>query len=100
MCTHRREWRHISQQNGTSSMPQLNALLQRDRRQLHDGSLRTWAGTAPGTSVQAQREQALAKTAFALMAECGVAPTPANYELFYQYATGSDPYLAGVMSEQ
>jgi len=50
--------------------------------------------------VQAQREQALAKTAFALMTECGVAPTPDNYELFYQYATGTDPHLARMMGDQ
>jgi diguanylate cyclase len=46
-----------------------------------------------------QREQALAKTAFALMAECKVIPTPDNYELFFHYATGTDPNLARMMGE-
>jgi diguanylate cyclase len=46
-----------------------------------------------------QREQALAKTAFALMSECGVAPTPDNFELFYHYANGGDPQIASLMGE-
>jgi anaerobic selenocysteine-containing dehydrogenase len=40
--------------------------------------------------VQQQREQALAKTALALMGECDVTPTPENFELFYHYATGAN----------
>jgi diguanylate cyclase len=42
---------------------------------------------------QQEREQALAKTALALMSECGVLPTPDNFELFYTYASGSNPGL-------
>jgi diguanylate cyclase len=49
--------------------------------------------------VQPQREQALAKTAFALMNECAVTPTPDNFELFYQYASGTDPNVAHIMGE-
>lgn len=36
------------------------------------------------------REQALAKTALALMSECEVIPTPENFELFYAYASGEN----------
>jgi diguanylate cyclase len=68
--------------------------------QLRHGNPHPGLGIYPETMVQAQREQALAKTAFALMVECGVAPTPENYELFYQYATGTDPHLGRVMGEQ
>lgn len=46
---------------------------------------------------QQEREQAQAKTALALMGECGVAPTPDNFELFYTYASGGNPGLAAVM---
>jgi len=42
---------------------------------------------------QLEREQALAKTALALMSECGVLPTPDNFELFYTYASGNNPGL-------
>jgi len=49
--------------------------------------------------VQQQREQALAKTAFALLNECDVAPTPENFELFYHYAGGSNPQLTHVMNQ-
>ena len=42
---------------------------------------------------QQEREQALAKTALALMGDVGVAPTPDNFELFYTYASGSNPQL-------
>jgi diguanylate cyclase len=49
--------------------------------------------------VQPPRELALAKTAFALMSECDVAPTPENFELFYHYATGSDPHMARIMGD-
>jgi len=46
---------------------------------------------------QQEREQALAKTALALMSECGVPPTPDNYELFFTYATGSNLPLGKAM---
>jgi diguanylate cyclase len=63
------------------------------------GKLRKTAHTArPGNDLyQQEREQALAKTALALMSECGVLPTPDNFELFYTYASGSNPALAKVM---
>ncbi|NIK89439.1 diguanylate cyclase [Rhizomicrobium palustre] len=40
------------------------------------------------------REQALAKAAFALMADFNVAPTPDHYELFFVYAAGNNPALS------
>jgi diguanylate cyclase len=43
------------------------------------------------------REQGIAKTALALMTECGVAATPENFELFYAYASGETPAVAQVM---
>jgi diguanylate cyclase len=43
-------------------------------------------------------EQALAKTALALMGECAVPATPDNFELFYAYASGENPSVAPVMS--
>jgi diguanylate cyclase len=43
------------------------------------------------------REQALAKTAFALMNECEIAPTPDNFELFYNYACGSNSEVGRVI---
>jgi diguanylate cyclase len=46
---------------------------------------------------QQEREQALAKTALALMSECGVVPTPDNFELFYTYTSGGNPGLASAM---
>jgi diguanylate cyclase len=46
---------------------------------------------------QQEREQAQAKTALALMSECGVAPTPDNFELFFTYTSGSNPGLATMM---
>jgi diguanylate cyclase len=49
--------------------------------------------------VQQQREQALAKTALALMGECDVMPTPENFELFYHYATGANANLSHEMSQ-
>jgi len=48
---------------------------------------------------QQEREQALAKTALALMGELGVAPTPDNFELFYTYATGSNLTLGQTIDE-
>jgi diguanylate cyclase len=45
------------------------------------------------------REQALAKTALALMGECDVAATPDNFELFYAYATGESPAIAQAMDD-
>jgi diguanylate cyclase len=44
-----------------------------------------------------EREQALAKTAVALMGECDVAANPDNFELFYAYASGENPAIAQVM---
>jgi diguanylate cyclase len=44
-----------------------------------------------------EREQALAKTAFAIMSECGVTPTPDNYELFYTYASGDDQAVGRII---
>ena len=43
------------------------------------------------------REQALAKTAFALIGDWNVAPTPENYELFYVYASGTNAALAKIL---
>jgi diguanylate cyclase len=43
------------------------------------------------------REQALAKTAVALMGECEVVPTPDNFELFYALAAGENPGLTQAM---
>ena len=56
------------------------------------------ATAPPGTRLhQQEREQAQAKTALALMNECGVAPTPDNFELFFIYASGGNAGLAGAM---
>jgi diguanylate cyclase len=44
-----------------------------------------------------EREQALAKTALALMGECGVVATPENFELFYAYASGENPAITQTM---
>jgi diguanylate cyclase len=46
-----------------------------------------------------EREQALAKTALALMGECDVTPTPDNFELFYAYASGSNPAITRVIGD-
>jgi diguanylate cyclase len=46
-----------------------------------------------------EREQALAKTALALMGECNVVPTPENFELFYAYATGDNPAMAQTLGQ-
>ncbi len=46
-----------------------------------------------------ERAQALAKTAFGLMAERGVAPTPENFQLFFYYSAGENPALSQVMGE-
>ncbi len=40
---------------------------------------------------------ALAKTAFALMGDWNIAPTPENYELFYLYAGGANVALAKII---
>jgi diguanylate cyclase len=45
----------------------------------------------------ATREQALAKTAFALMGEWSIAPTPEHYELFYVYASGTNAALSKIV---
>ena len=53
-----------------------------------------------GTNVhRPEREQALAKTALALMGESNVIPTPENFELFYAYASGENPAVAQVMGQ-
>ena len=44
-----------------------------------------------------EREQALAKTAIALMGECDVPATPDNFELFYAYASGENSAIAKVV---
>lgn len=46
-----------------------------------------------------ERAQALAKTAFGLMAERGIAPTPENFELFFSYAAGDNPAVSQVMGD-
>jgi len=46
---------------------------------------------------KSDREQALAKTAVALMGECDVVPTPDNFELFYAYAAGENPGVTQVI---
>ncbi len=43
------------------------------------------------------REQALAKTAFALIGDWSIAPTPENYELFYVYASGTNVTLTKII---
>src|SRR6202789_1521508 len=45
------------------------------------------------------REQALAKTALALMSDGGVVPTPDNYELFYTYASGANLEVGQVIDK-
>ncbi|HVU19983.1 MAG TPA: GGDEF domain-containing protein [Rhizomicrobium sp.] len=59
--------------------------------------LKTVIDRRRGPVYQQEREQALAKTALALMSECGVLPTPDNFELFYTYAAGSSPGLGKAM---
>ena len=44
-----------------------------------------------------EREQALAKTALALMGDVGVVPTPDNFELFYTYASGGNPAMGQII---
>jgi diguanylate cyclase len=53
-----------------------------------------------GACVENQdHEQALAKTALAVMNECGVAPAPENFELFYNYASGRHQELSRAIGE-
>jgi diguanylate cyclase len=47
--------------------------------------------------LRSDREQALAKTAIALMGECAVIPTPENFELFYAFAAGENPGVTQVI---
>jgi len=49
--------------------------------------------------LRSEREQALAKTTLALMGECGVSPTPDNYELFYTYAAGENPSVGRIIGD-
>ncbi len=44
-----------------------------------------------------EREQSVAKTAIAMMGDCGVVPTPENFELFYAHASGENPAIAQVI---
>lgn len=44
-------------------------------------------------------EQMLAKTALDLMSECGVVPTPPNFEIFYAHVTGENPAVSQVIAE-
>lgn len=46
-----------------------------------------------------EREEALAKTALALMGDCSVLPTPDNFELFYIYASGENAALSQIIGE-
>ncbi len=62
----------------------------------------TPAGRAPSPGerhLKNEREQALAKTALALMGECNVTPSPENFELFYSYAAGENPAVGRIISE-
>ncbi|MES2254837.1 MAG: GGDEF domain-containing protein [Pseudomonadota bacterium] len=45
------------------------------------------------------REQSLARAALDLMAECGVIPTPDNFELFYAHATGEVSAVSHAIGE-
>ena len=45
------------------------------------------------------REQALAKSAFAVMSDCGVPPTPENFELFYMYASGQNAAISRIVGD-
>jgi diguanylate cyclase len=60
---------------------------------------KTGAGLVTEQVLRSEREQALAKTALALMGECDVAPTPDNYELFYTYSAGENPAVARVIGD-
>jgi diguanylate cyclase len=55
--------------------------------------------TAVELGLQSEREQALAKTTLALMGDCGVSPTPDNYELFYTYAAGENPSVGRIIGD-
>jgi diguanylate cyclase len=53
-----------------------------------------------GSSVRTkEQEQALSKSVLDLMTDCGVAPTPDNYELFHAFASGERPALTRVMRD-
>jgi diguanylate cyclase len=45
------------------------------------------------------REQSLARTALELMGECGVTPTPDNFELFYAHASGQVSAVSHVIGD-
>src|SRR3954469_6093393 len=45
------------------------------------------------------REQSLARAALDLMAECGVIPTPDNFELFYAHASGEISAVSHAIGE-
>jgi len=50
-------------------------------------------------ALRSEREQALARTTFALMGECDVAPTPENYQLFYAYSAGENPATGRIIGD-
>ena len=53
-----------------------------------------------GASVpKLDREQTLARTALDLMGECGVAPTPDNFELFYLHASGGNAAVSQIITK-
>jgi diguanylate cyclase len=45
------------------------------------------------------REQALARAALDQMSECGVAPTPDNFGIFYVHASGENPGISQIISQ-
>ena len=45
------------------------------------------------------REQALAKAALDQMSECGVAPSPDNFELFYLHASGENAAIGQAIAK-
>ncbi len=64
------------------------------------GQAQEWARTVRWSwGLRSEREQALAKTALALMGECDVPPTPDNYELFYTYSAGENPSVARIIGD-
>jgi diguanylate cyclase len=46
-----------------------------------------------------ERVQSLAKTAFAVMAERNVPPTPENFQLFFAYAAGENPAVSKIIGD-
>jgi len=52
-----------------------------------------------GVVLRPDREQSLARAALDLMGECGVIPTPENFELFYAHATGEVSAVSHAIDE-